>query len=177
MKLEFENVQLQNKFYWMLIVDSPDLSLFKKLRLCPSSACLFVSMAKAMDDFLERTRKKEYLKIAITSFTLDVVPLSKKASSAPKLLADLAWRRIHVNCSSFHHIMSGFVELLLDSVPWYGIKSLVLWGDKINIWIQFLTRYGFFRLRCLEIRGAESAPELLSNTVHILSTSCSTQAP
>lgn len=126
MKLEFENVQLQDKYDWKLVVDSPDISLFKKLRLCPSSAYQFVSMAKAMGDFLERIRKREYLKIVITSFTLDVIPLCKQASSALKLLARSSLARLHVECTSFHRILSGFVELLLNSVSWHGIKSLVL---------------------------------------------------
>lgn len=56
MRLEFENILLQYEYDWMLVIDSPDLSLLKKLRLCPSSACQFVSMAEVMDDFLERIR-------------------------------------------------------------------------------------------------------------------------
>jgi hypothetical protein len=51
MELHVENVQLQDKQYWMLVVDGLDPKFLETFSLCYSSHSQFVACANAMDVF------------------------------------------------------------------------------------------------------------------------------
>ncbi|KFH69286.1 hypothetical protein MVEG_04101 [Podila verticillata NRRL 6337] len=103
----------------------------------------------------------------LTLFTLDVSQLSQEGLSAVQnILRRSQLEFLHVVCAPFDPCDPSrplSIPQVLDSVQWSTIKSLVLSGHNIDVWIKLWTCPFFApQLLCLQIQGTGSSLQELS---------------
>ncbi|KAG0038703.1 hypothetical protein BGZ82_011098 [Podila clonocystis] len=143
-ELHFENVQLQDKRDWALVVESMDPLHLETFSLCKSSANQLLSTAGAVDAFFSRLERDEQepqdAKLVLATLTIDES------------------------------------LLVVGTLQWSSVKSLVLSGNNLNIWIPLLAGVTTPQLQRLHIHGTGTIPEALdypssSRIMHLISTS------
>ncbi|KAG0340987.1 hypothetical protein BG000_010537 [Podila horticola] len=143
MELHVENVQLQDKQDWMLIVDGLDPVSLTMFRLCNSSHSQFVACGDAVDLFISHfaaTQQDQVTtRIASTSFTLDVVSPSRQSLERYQgVLRFSEFEHLHVVCTPFDPDLCNAVAQMLHYIPWSTLKTLSITGGDVNSWIQHL---------------------------------------
>lgn len=173
--LHLENVQLQDKRDWALIVESMDSSSLATFRLCKSSAGQFMSAAIAVDTFFSRFENGKQegrdAKLILASFTIDEVLIAQSGLSC---ILDVLCRsrvdQVRINCNTLSSSTSNTFARVIGSLPWSSVKSLVLSGDNINGWIPLLAGVTIPQLQRLHIYGTGATPEVMvyASTLFIL---------
>ncbi|KAG0018326.1 hypothetical protein BGZ82_000464 [Podila clonocystis] len=113
--------------------------------------------------FLDRVTQQHS---SILSFlSLDITSLSKVGLSLLKnTLCQSNLERLCVICTHINPSMSDLVAQVLGSVSWNTLKSLALFGDNIDSWIQLRSFVEAPRLLCLEIHGTGSTLQELTHS-------------
>lgn len=154
LELHFENVQLQVKHDWSLIVDVLSDSRLITFELCPSSLLQSLMAVDTEKSIFMRT-----VKVNWASFTLDVAPMSEDDLLR---IRDVFMRStvdlLRLLCIPFDPRLSDSIARVLRCIPWTSLKSLVLTGSNIDAWMLLLTNNVTPRLNHLSIIG--DGPEL-----------------
>lgn len=80
---------------------------------------------------------------AFTSFTLDITALTAQGLvSIQNVLQRSTLGHLHVKCVPILHSLESNIGRVLQAVPWFTIKSLVLTGSDINIWLKLWASEG-----------------------------------
>ncbi|KAG0025468.1 hypothetical protein BGZ81_007126 [Podila clonocystis] len=180
-ELHFENVQLQDKRDWALVIESMNPSHLETFSLCKSSANQLLSTAGAVDVFFSRFERDEQeqqdAKLVLATLTIDESLLVE--NSLVRILCILHRSRVNhvwVNCNSLSHNMSAAFIQVVGTLQWSSVKSLVLSGSNLNVWVPLLTGVTTPQMQRLHIHGTGTIPEVLeypssSLILHLISTS------
>lgn len=166
LEVHFKNVQLQHERNWMLIVDSLDLTLLESFSVCPRIASQLVLIPHAVNlltlKFMTSIQRAMILKY---SFTLDISPWGDlDLMKLYNTMSQSCLRQLRIACNSLDPNMFSFLRQLLDSVHWPTLKSLSLYGNHIEEWLQLFPSIDLPHLTCLDIRGTKSAQQPLSHS-------------
>ncbi|KAF9379363.1 hypothetical protein CPB97_008986, partial [Podila verticillata] len=80
---------------------------------------------------------------AFTSFTLDITALTVQGLvSIQNVLQRSTLGHLHVKCVPFFCSLESNIGRVLQAVPWFTIKSLVLTGSGIDLWLKLWASEG-----------------------------------
>lgn len=165
---QFLDVTLQQKLDWRLIVGAVDFELLRFIDLCPKSTNQLISDMEAMDLFISTLQTARHganiTTLTLKLLTLDIKTLPSYALGCiRKLLSLVTLEHFRIMCTSLDSYQSNPLAQVCDSVQWSTLKSLELFGDNINEWIQILAKVNTPRLEYLYIRGTQSVHQELSH--------------
>ncbi|KAG0345351.1 hypothetical protein BG005_001330, partial [Podila minutissima] len=161
-----EEVLLQDKRDWALIVEGMDPSLSKTFGLYTSSYTQFMSSVEAVDLFNEKIATvAASAKWTLSVFTLDLAVISNLGiTRILNILRHCNLRHLWVMCTPLDDpSLSDPVAQVLNSAQWSTLESLELSGENIDEWIRLIPRKVVTaRLKYVYIYGAGSSVQELS---------------
>ncbi|KAG0011616.1 hypothetical protein BGZ81_002075 [Podila clonocystis] len=168
-ELHLENVLLQDKHDWCLIIDCTDPLLLQTCQLCERSINQLMSITKAVDWFTSRFnisgQEGENTRLILDSFTLDISHRSRAdLASVQHILSRSSLGHLRVVCTPIDLELAEFVDQVLKAINWRTVISLELSGNSINEWVQFYTSIGAPQLQRLTLRGTGWAAKQLSKS-------------
>ncbi|KFH63795.1 hypothetical protein MVEG_10488 [Podila verticillata NRRL 6337] len=169
-ELCFQNVQLQERRDWELIVESMDVFLLQTLSFGEHDFMQLLSVPDAIALLGSRSEAAaldtDGPKIFLAPFTLDFATLSRSSlESLKRIFSYCCLEKLIVKCddpidlSVFDPIAS-----VLDSVPWLTLKHLYLSEDSVSYWIRLLINVNALRLKSLNLRGAHLVRQELTHS-------------
>ncbi|KAG0331875.1 hypothetical protein BG000_010522 [Podila horticola] len=167
-ELHLRNVQLQYKRDWALVVDSLDISLLQTLDLGEYSAVQLLSVPSAIDLFISGLEdahlEAEGPRLVLPSFMLDTATLTQtRPEQIRTILSHCILEKLVVKCALTGLNVPDLVAKALNSVHWSLLGHLMLSGDNVDQWIQFLARIDAPRLNTLQIQGTKLVHQELSH--------------
>ncbi|KFH74050.1 hypothetical protein MVEG_01263 [Podila verticillata NRRL 6337] len=175
-----ENIRLQDKRDWMLIIESIDFSFLEKFVLCKSTVKQLLSNKDTVDFLMSKIQdgqlKEMGTNLKLEMFTLDICASSQlDLATILKSLSQYRLENLRIGCYMFDAILSNFLSQILALVQWPTLEGLVLFGDNIDECIQFLHSIETPQLSRLYIHGTGTTQQTLSNkTVRVLENITST---
>lgn len=170
-----ENIQMQDKRDWMLIIESIDFSFLEKFVLCKSTVQQLLSNTDAVGFLMSKIQKGQLeemsAKPTLKMFTLDFSSSQLDLSRVLKSISQYRLDNLRLGCHKLSSILSRFLALILDLLPWRTLEGLVLFGDNIDEWIPFFHSVDAPQLSRLYIHETGTTPQKLSKlTVQFLET-------
>ncbi|KAG0099263.1 hypothetical protein BGZ93_008396 [Podila epicladia] len=113
-------------------------------------------------------------RLALTRFTLDVSFLTAEGLNDIKhVLKRSALEFLHIRCVPIRSRLREHIAMILSAVQWLTIKTLILSGDNVDLWLQFWINDGSLltssrmdqgpRLMCLEVFDNGVSEHLISH--------------
>lgn len=175
-----ENIQLQDKRDWILIIESMDFSFLERFIVCMRTVKQLLSNNDAVDFLMSKIQDGQLKEMSATPklemFTLDICASSQlDLATVLNSLSQYRLENLRIGCYMLDPILSNFLAQILASVQWPTLEGLVLFGDNIDECVQFLHSIETPQLSRLYIHGTGTTQQTLSNrTVRVLENITST---
>lgn len=125
-----------------------------------------LSTTKVVDRFISGSvavrKVDEDVVMVPKSATLDIHPLKFDLVNVVQPPIRTSLEHLRVVCSVLDPRLSDSVVRILQSIQWSKLKSLELFDNSIDSWIQMLRRIGALQLKRLDIRGTDSILQKIS---------------
>ncbi|KAG0345139.1 hypothetical protein BG004_003940 [Podila humilis] len=177
-EFDIENITLQDKSDWILLVDGLKVWSIDTLTMCPGSIEQFLSVPLAIIPFLNSFfHAGVKARLSLGSFELNTSTMVQNQDFLGPFISFCKLYALKLTCTTVDFSQFESIVEMLRSGPWSTLRVLVLTGENLNMWAWFLTSIEMPCLESLELSGAagqitdQLTPTTIKFVDHILNDS------